>query len=1134
MSALDQAARDAAIQHLDQSIALSAGAGSGKTAVLTRRILELLVRGTPAKRIAAITFTEKAAGELQARVRDACEAHLARAGHAPHGLLENLSQVTISTIHGFCHKILTTESFAAAWAPDTEICPDALSTQEVREAYDQWEFDFRQRHPDASLIIYRLLSPHGLRTGAARILSYRDLEPTCSTSPFSPGSAFQQLNSIGASLLVSRMLCTAAETDKLVLQTHGLLSIIQDAANRPPTEAVVRILASNEGATGNLNLGRKSDWKNDGKRLFVAALQQFRAWRATQIEHLHGLLVRDIVRHLIPAIDHTKAHAAIADYNDLLFRAAQLLRDCTQARARLAERFDAVLIDEVQDTDPIQAEVAALLTRAPDATGSWDAHPPQRGRLFAVGDPRQSIYRFRRADEMTWYQLQRLLTRDGEGLHLTENFRSVPGIVEWVNSTFSSLPGYLPQRAHREPAPLDPVVRLPLGPSTDDISELGLVTRYLLRLERDGEVLDPNSKQRRAIQWSDIMILLPSWAKADQLQNTLTRAGIPAVVEGGSAFFRRDEIRLSLAALKCLDEPGDEQSTVFVLRGLFALTWDELARHRAAGGAWRFTIPSPTDGPVADAFMLLRRLSRQRGRRSWVMLLDELLEHSRAASVWALLRDGAAKLANLEKLRALIRQFEATASSPTQALRMLDSLGKEQDLSRVDALDQAVRITSYFKAKGLEAPVVLLCFGSRRAEPIVAAIDRRANKVAIKLGHLKLSDWKQYEDAERSANENERRRWMYVAATRARDQLVIVDSPKSPLFREHFANGLAKATQIDPQTLPSPAWRDQTFADHDEHVDAWLHAPPPPDGIDPTRDWWSSAREAIHASKRASMRWRTVHEVAMKERVSASTSAIGALGGTLVHEVMEALTFTDSLEDQRTRAAELTPLLAAELGLSPTRERQCLDIIYRMLEHEVLQMARSATEHWVEESFAYRDDAQGRVISGRIDLAFPSDASREHWYIVDWKSDLPPRESPGWRNYQNQLDHYARAVFELVPECKQTTTVLVGPHPQLAAAPTLFEQLSEAYPELARTMEDLLDKGLPAPRVNYEVEEIDSIVVALAWEREKIALCIDNSRIDAEAMRQYRWHVITADLASPTWEVEACDAIAAYFSLPKD
>ncbi|MFT4624868.1 MAG: ATP-dependent helicase/nuclease subunit A [Myxococcota bacterium] len=712
MTAVDQGVRDRADRELSFSIALSAGAGSGKTRVLTARVVALLASGVQPGRIAAVTFTEKAAGELQERVRDAVEARLA-AGATPtlEQALAALPELTLSTIHSFCRQLLTSEALAAGWAPDTEILPDIIAAPEVASAYNAWEVSFRERHDAAGLVLRQLVNPITLREAALRLLAYRDLEPVLDPLAFHPERAFAGLQECQARLDDAATACSAPATDKLLSANAALRGLLARAVAQAPAEGVARALSGGMG--GGLNRGRNGDWIGDGKHRFVESVEHYRAWRGSQLAALHGLVVQDLITHFVPAVAAAKAHAAVADYDDLLFRAAELLGD-PDARARLAGRFDAVLIDEVQDTDPIQAEVAALLTRPPAAEGGWTDHPPRPGHLFAVGDPCQSIFRFRRADVATWSELRELVERRGVSLSLEQNFRSVPGIVAWVNAAFADLPGYSPQAAYRPAATLEPVIRLQCDPE----EELDLVARALHHTISTGQVVDRETHALRAATWSDVMVLLPTWTQAEAVRSTLARAGIPCAVEGGGAFFLRDEVRACIAALRCIDEPGDPQSTVLTLRSLFGLDWATLAEHRADVGTWRCTVPDPPPGPVADAYAVLRALSRQRGRRPWAVLLDAVLERSHAAAVWAALQDAEARLSNVDKLRAILRQLDATARSPSEVLDRLADLDRDKDLSGVDLDNDSVRITSYFKAKGLEAPIVVLCAARRRVDPV--------------------------------------------------------------------------------------------------------------------------------------------------------------------------------------------------------------------------------------------------------------------------------------------------------------------------------------------------------------------------------------------------------------------------------
>ncbi|HHO50976.1 MAG TPA: hypothetical protein ENK18_08915 [Deltaproteobacteria bacterium] len=988
----DQDVRDRAAQQLDTSIVLSAPAGSGKTRVLTERLLQLLICGTPPSRIAAITFTRRAAGELQLRIRDALEARLA-AGSDPAlaKILAQLHELTLSTIHSFCSRLLAIEGLAAGWSPDTQIRPGPAADQ-IDQTLAAWQRDFRRRHTVAALILQQRVRPAALRRAARALLAWRDLRPMSDPEPFVPDGAVEELREIWARLEEAASTCTEPDTDKLLENNAALRALLQGAVICDADAAVARVLTSRE--QGRKLGGRRDAWGAGGKEAFIEALDAFRSWRQRHLARLHGLVVRDLHARWMPLVSAARAASSVADHDDLLFAAATVLTDGA-ARGRLASRYDAILVDEVQDTDPIQAEIAALLARDPVATGPWNAHPPRPGHLFVVGDPHQSIYRFRRADLHTWSELEELVARSGAALSLVQNFRAVPGLTAWLNSTFAQLPGYVPQRPHRHAAALPPVVRLVTPPGLE--AELDGVVRHLLELARSGQVADPTTGALRPVRWSDIMLLLPAWTQADALGAALLRARIPYLTQGGNTFLKRDEVRLCRAALAALEEPTDERSLVFVLRGLFGLDWEMLAHHRAVGGTWRYTDPAPPPGPVADAFALLRSLATHRGQRSWVALLDELLERTQITSTWALLRDGPARLANLDKLRALLQEGEALTTSPGQALQHLDTLEAQQDLPRTDPDHDAVQITSYFKAKGLEAPIVVLCCARRGGEPVQAVVDRRGRRVALRIGDLVPLDWDEHLEQERLANEAERRRWMYVATTRARDQLVLVDHKDNTLIQNHLGPGLLQATTVLASELPAPPLHTETFPDLDDTVDGWLTSPPP-GGPDPTEAFRASRASAIEASRAHSARWLR----------SPTPGPIA----TVIGRVLAQLDLTARPE---LLEAELDVLVAdavepSQAGLVD----RCTQAIRALLRHPVLGKAQSAPERWVLTPFSLPDG--DTFVSGCLDLVFPTDTSRRDWVVVDFSHTIPVAH----------LERYGLALLSSVSDCVRVEVVSVS------------------------------------------------------------------------------------------------------------
>lgn len=271
-----------------------------------------------------------------------------------------------------------------------------------------------------------------------------------------------------------------------------------------------------------------------------------------------------------------------------------------------------------------------------------------------------------------------------------------------------------------------------------------------------------------------------------------------------------------------------------------------------------------------------------------------MLDHTRVAAAWSLRGDGAARLANLDNLRALLRELEPVARTLGEVVERLADLASadgEEDLSRADSDADVVRITSYFKAKGLEAPVVAIVHAHRATRPASHAIDRASGRIALKAGVLVPPGWDAYAKADRDADDAERVRWMYVAATRARDQLVIVRTARDTLL-ETYDRGLADGPHdalvtiapgvsvrlLDATRLPEALSRTETFPGLDPLVDAAL-ATPPVVGPDPAEAHRTAVREAVRSAARSSRRWRSVHELAMRSRVKGSADGLGPQGG---------------------------------------------------------------------------------------------------------------------------------------------------------------------------------------------------------------------------------------------------------------
>ncbi len=1137
---IDHDARHAAVHEIERAYALTAGAGTGKTRTLVDRVVRLLESRVPPERIAVVTFTEAATQELRARVRGALDRHLANDGEdraywrAVHAQLDRL---TVVTLHAFALELLRAEALDAGFAPDFEIANETASASILEDALravrEAWNVD-------RAVELAVRVTPTHLRDAAKTALSRRDLRFAAAPEEI----PWAELGADGVSRADAFARAAAACKNPAGCTLYERFAALLDAlSSRPEDPAKAGVyFAALEVPKPVKNRGRKADWPGTTKEEVVAAWQAFFDWHGS-LERLrwgpvHRELVEALAGTFVPFVEGARADAGQADYDDLLFLAARLLTQHPAARRRLAGRFDHLLVDEVQDTDPMQAEIVARLLVPDGEAARWTELESPAKSLFAVGDPKQSIYRFRRADVQTWRDLAAWIANGGATAELTQGFRAVPDIVAFVNHLFADMPDFTPLVPYREAAELEPVVVL----DADD--ELAAAVDHLRALVESGaQIFDPDKRVMRPFAYGDAMILLPSWSNSSATQDALTAAGIPSIIEGGRRFFERDEVRLSIAALRAIDEPDDGESTVFALRGLFGHTHEELARHVAAGGGWSCTVPAPAESPCQLSLRLLGALHRRRDGQSWVAILDALLDQTQASAVWALRANGQAALSNLEKLRAILLQLETVSATPSETIerlvRLTRTVSDEDDLPVIDPEASAVRITTYFKAKGREAPVVLLVHAHRRVETINAVVDRERGELALKVGDLYPPDWETHKAREAQEIAEERLRWVYVAMTRARDQLVVVRGPELKKAANVLPVSLTVAlgepeegrdvivpvgdAHVRVRSFVASGERDEaaieTFAGVDAAVDEALEG----DVSTATTDEWAARRrDAVRSAKRASTRWTTVTDLVQPRRGKAT--GIGARAGQAVHRVMEALDLGASADELEASVPGWLDAIAPQLDLTEEEREAAEGVLRRLVRHEVIDRARAAPERWMETPFAFPKG--DRVVTGVIDLCFPEDEARKRWVVVDYKSDAPPPGSPVLAAYEKQLHYYAEAILRNVvgEDVQVVDQILAGPAPELAED-ARTAALGEVTSVLAPGLEMLLDAGAPIPAVEAP-DLVSSGVVELWFESKRVALVLNQSDATADELRAKSIEVVALDDRAPDWPEVAIRRLA--------
>ncbi|MGI9646351.1 MAG: UvrD-helicase domain-containing protein, partial [Ilumatobacteraceae bacterium] len=474
----DQAARDTIHDDLAATLFVEAGAGSGKTTALVQRIVALVLEGEARlANIAAITFTEAAASELRSRVREALEVRerelhsqlnpdgerLARCRDA----LEDADTAAISTLHSFAQRILSEHPVAVGIPPRVEVLDEVQSLLEFERRWSRFLDELLERDDLAEVLLRALLLDvrfndrrRGLRSVAVVFNENWDrLEAMATAEPeLAPLDWSAVLDRIDP-LLGLRQRCHDADDKLAVLLEDRLEPALRRLREATDDDERLRLLTV--WPSRGTRVGRKDNWDDvDEARAAITdfndAVKQFLDDAANGVLRA---LATEVARFTRGAADERRAEGRL-EFHDLLVLARDLLRTDADARRALHDRYRRLLLDEFQDTDPIQLELAALIASSMDASGSadeWTDIDVEDGRLFFVGDPKQSIYRFRRASIETFVAARQAFGA-GRPVTLSQNFRTVEPIVDFVNGLFGELiqaqadaqPVYEPLTAHRQ------------------------------------------------------------------------------------------------------------------------------------------------------------------------------------------------------------------------------------------------------------------------------------------------------------------------------------------------------------------------------------------------------------------------------------------------------------------------------------------------------------------------------------------------------------------------------------------------------------------------------------------------------------------------------------------------------------
>jgi exodeoxyribonuclease-5 len=759
---------------------------------------------------------------------------------------------------------------------------------------------------------------------------------------------------------------------------------------------------------------------------------------------------------LAPAIERIsdyKRSAALMDFDDLLRAARNLLRNHLDVRAALADRFRHVLVDEFQDTDPIQTEIFWRLCGTAPAGGAeadWRAFVIRPGALFLVGDPKQAIYRFRGADVRAYVDARAALTaQDAQSLiHIDVNFRSCGPILEHVNQRFAGplgqggQPGFTALQTYHPPREGGPcVTALRLAVAGDDgrasaeemrDGEAEAVARLCAHLIGNETIKDPETGEPRPCRAGDIALLAPTGAQLWRYEQALEGQGIPVATQAGKGLFRRQEIQDLISITRVLADGRDTLALGALLRGpLVGLTEEELLdllweqRDAATGDVPGLNLNLDT---ARITHVLAREvLNKLRGLRLQVRsttphnLLSQAVDELRVRPLLMQRsgRQAERSLANVDLYLNLSRPYDVRGLTAfSDAMRTAWEDESRAVEGRPDAQEESVALFSMHAAKGLEWPVVVPINGATTTmPPSQDVVSRTDNTLYCPILGVAPTGHAAALDAEKEELERERVRLWYVAATRAREMMVIPS-----LDAQLSKNAWSALVDLGAQGLPAIAIP--------EEVAVVAQGPAEPANGQALEVFQTEAAAVASASRQIVWKIPSREEDATKPLEREETPEVhvptagdggeltatlanvqgGRERGLVLHKLIEEVLtgeVTDDADALGARAAELISMLGAAISDDPAHGLSPVELATTARRALTLDVVAALRARLVPEFNVYAAaDVEGaeHVRTGVVDaIAYSEDGKPSA--VIDWKSDVEP-SGDSTTHYKAQVRSY--------------------------------------------------------------------------------------------------------------------------------
>ena len=1041
----DQAGRDTVQKDLERNLMVLAGAGAGKTHELIGRMVNCVCRGqVEVDRIAAITFTRKAAGEMRGRffveLRKRAQKAAGREVIHIRRALEKIDQCFIGTIHSFCGRLLRERPLEAGLAPDFTEVEERDEAVLRRDTWDRFiQRCFVHGDPRLDELDELGLRTEDLYTFFVRRCLFSDVklkETDAEVPELQPTVAQTEAFISEVREYIPDELPKGQDPFMDVLTRAGHFLSYRGMGSDSDRIAFLKLLEGNVGVKVTY-WGSNKDFARQLRDKLLPSFQEdvlepvLRQWRQYVYRNA-AAFVNEAMRYY----DGERHTSGKLTFQDLLLKAATLLRDRPGVRRYFQQRYQCLFVDEFQDTDPIQAEVVLYLTGTDTEEKDWRKLTPREGSLFLVGDEKQSIYRFRRADVETFRLVgDRIEATGGKVVQLNTSFRSLGRLCGWINGAFEPL--FADSERHYQaefgrlfeyrPDGVDAhcVRKISIGKvyrhnraeiaSLDaeriaDFIAAAVVGQTEFSGHEDGAVLE------EPVSHGHFMILTRTTGCLAIYARALEKRGLPYDIVGGQRLGEAAELVALMDMLESVYMPDNPLPLLGYLRGpLVGLGDDELYAYSKAGGRFNYRCDLPDELPeglhqrLRQAFGQLDQLTHWMQGCSPTTAFERLLSNLGLTAFSASEEMGSSRAGNLLRLLALVREWENQGMHWGQILVEMRELiddpeYKVEEMTLESGQEDVVRLMNLHQAKGLEGRVVFL------ADPYDTYVERHGVDFHVsRTGetpflsmpvrrprgpyHMEIigepQGWTEDAEEEERFLQAENLRLLYVAATRARNLLVVScyegnrdRGPWSPLCP--YLKNVPELPVYAAPPLPGPE-------------------------VLPL-DWDAqrSRREGLwQAIQRPTYALHSITEVAMKDEVVLiAGEGRGREYGSAIHRLFDAAVQGRLPVDETPYIHRL--LEEAEVPPAFVEDAQnALDAFRASSIWEEIQIAEAV---YTEVPFAVPDEEEEipGVLRGVIDLVY---RVSDGWKLVDYKTDAVSEDGDIKAlvdRYVPQVDAYAR------------------------------------------------------------------------------------------------------------------------------